>query len=119
MNKIITAVGSELLCKKLEENELHIIKDIQYKEGIIEYLEKENDINFLLINELLPGNIDLKNLIEKIKIKNSDIKIIIFLENKNQELENYLYAKGIYYIFYNNNIEIKQIINLIKNNNEN
>lgn len=119
MKKIITAIGNEILNKKLKkENDFEvIIEDIQYKEGIIEYLEKENNIDILIISELLPGNIELKELIEKIKNINSNIEIIIFLENKNTELENYLYAKGIYNIFYNNEIEIEEIIKIINNKN--
>ncbi len=119
MKKIITAIGNEILNKKLKkENDFEvIIEDIQYKEGIIEYLEKENNIDILIISELLPGNIELKKLIEKIKNINSNIEIIIFLENKNTELENYLYAKGIYNIFYNNQIEIEEIIKIINNKN--
>ena len=119
MKKIITAIGNEILNKKLKkENDFEvIIEDIQYKEGIIEYLEKENNIDILIISELLPGNIELKELIEKIKNINSNIEIIIFLENKNTELENYLYAKGIYNIFYNNQIESEEIIKIIINKN--
>lgn len=119
MKKVITAIGNEILNKKLKkENDFEvIIEDIQYKEGIIEYLEKENNIDILIISELLPGNIELKELIEKIKNINSNIEIIVFLENKNTELENYLYAKGIYNIFYNNQIEIEEIIKIINNKN--
>ena len=119
MKKVITAIGNEILNKKLKkENDFEvIIEDIQYKEGIIEYLEKDNNIDILIISELLPGNIELKELIEKIKNINSNIEIILFLENKNTELENYLYAKGIYNIFYNNQIEIEEIIKIINNKN--
>lgn len=118
MKKIITAIGNEVLNKKLKnKNDFEVIvEDIQYKEGIIEYLEKENNIDFLIISELLPGNIEIKKLIEKIKNINSNIEIILFLENKNTELENYLYAKGIYNIFYNNQIEIEEIIKIINEN---
>ena len=117
MKRVITAIGNEALSKKLKKqnNFEIIIEDIQYKEGIIEYLEKENNIDFLIISELLPGNIEIKKLIDKIKNINSNIQIILFLENKNTELENYLYAKGIYNIFYNNQIEIEEIIKIINN----
>ena len=119
MKRVITAIGNEILNKKLKkENDFEvIIEDIQYKEGIIEYLEKESNIDILIISELLPGNIELKELIEKIKNINSNIEIILFLENKNTELENYLYAKGIYNNFYNNQIEIEEIIKIINNKN--
>lgn len=120
MKKVITAIGNKNLNQKLkEENSLEIVtEDIPYKEGIIEFLENKQ-IDFLILSELLPGEIDLKELIEKIKNINSNIQIILFLEKKNQELENYLYAKGIYSIFYDNQIEISKIIELIKGENEN
>ena len=41
MKKIITAIGNEVLNKKLKnKNDFEVIvEDIQYKEGIIEYLK--------------------------------------------------------------------------------
>ena len=121
MKKIITAMGNENLNQKLKkENIFEIVtEDIQYQEGILELFEKDNNIDFLILNELLPGNMDIKKLIEKIKLNNPNIKIILFLEKKNEELENYLYAKGIFKIFYHNQIEIKEIIELIQNNSKN
>lgn len=121
MKKIITAIGDEKLNQILkQENTFEVMaEDIQYQEGILEYLEKDNQINFLILSELLPGNIEIKKLIEKIKLINNEIQIILFLEKKNEELENYLYAKGIYSIFYHNQIELKEIIELIKNNQKN
>ena len=121
MKKIITAIGNEKLNKKLKEEESFniITEDIQYREGILEILEQTNDIDFIILSELIPGEIELKELIHKIKIINSNIQIIIFLENKDQELENYFYAKGINFIFYNNQVQFSEIIELIKNNEEN
>ncbi len=121
MKKIVTAIGNPNLNKKLklEEGFTIVAEDIQYKEGILEILEKEEDIDFLILSSILPGNIEIKKLIEEIKEINSEINIILFLENKNEELENYFYAKGINYIFYNNEIEINEIIELIKNNQKN
>jgi hypothetical protein len=87
MKKIITAIGNEILNKKLKkENDFEvIIEDIQYKEGIIEYLEKENNIDILIISELLPGNIELKELIEKIKNINS----LFHIEGKSDNILRY------------------------------
>ena len=101
----MTAIGDQNLNHKLkQENTFEIVvEDISYKEGIIEVLEKKQ-IDFLILSELLPGEIGIKELIEKIREISSSIQIIVFLEKKNQELENYLYAKGIYYIFYDNQV---------------
>ena len=122
MKNIITALCNSAVNDKLKEiNEFNIIaNDIQYQDGIFEILENRKEIDYLILSEFLPGGYEIKKLIEKIKEKNNTIKIILILENKKEELENYLYAKGIFKIFYNNKIEINDIINLIKNNyNEN
>ena len=118
MKKIITAIGNKNLNEGLQkEKDFEIVtEDILYQEGILELLEKNNNIDYLILSQILPGNYEIKELIDKIKLKNNYIKIILILDNKNEELENYFYAKGIFYIFYNNEIELKDIINLIKNN---
>ena len=117
MKKIITALGNPLLNNKLlEQKEINVIgKDIQYQEGIFEILEKENKIDYLILSELLPGENNLEKLINKIKNKNNKINIIIIMENKKEEIENILYSKGIKKIYYNNKVEIDEIINYIKN----
>jgi len=121
MKKVITAIGNKNLNQKLkEEKDFEIVtQDIPYQEGILEVLEQEKNINFLILSELLPGEIELKELIEKIKNISPNIQIILFLEQKNQELENYLYAKGIYFIFYHNQVKFSEIINLIKSEKNN
>ena len=121
MKKIITAMGNPNLNQKLKKENIFemMAEDIQYQEGILEFLEENNNIDFVILSELLPGNIEIKKLIEKIKLINQNIKIILFLEKKNEELENYLYAKGIFKIFYHNQIGVKEIIELMQNNSKN
>ena len=116
----MTAIGDQNLNHKLkQENTFEVVADdIPYKEGIIDILESKQ-VDFLILSELLPGEIELKELIEKIKGDNPKIQIILFLEKQNQELENYLYAKGIYAIFYDNQIEISKVIELMKEESEN
>lgn len=120
MQVVITALLNKTVNKKLKEyKEIKVImNDIQYQEGIIEALEINKDINVLILSELLPGQLNIKELIEEIKKINNKIKIIIFLEKENENLENYLYAKGNINIFYNNEIEIKDIVKLIINKSE-
>ena len=117
MKYVVTALDNPILNIEIKkEKELKILcKDIQYQEGILEILEKYKKIDFLIINELLSGKYKIEELINKINQKNKLIKIIIILENKKEEIENLLYAKGVYKIFYNNEIEIKKIINILKN----
>lgn len=115
MKKIITALLNETVNKKLSTyKKIQVImKDIQYQEGIFEALEINPKIEFIILSELLPGEFKIKELIEKIKQIKKEIKIIIILEKQNEELENFLLAKGNIKIFYNNEIEIKEIVNII------
>ncbi len=116
MKKIITALQNENVNKKLAEydNVKIMANDIQYQEGILEVLEVEENIDFIIFSELLPGSMKIEELIEKIKQKNENIKIIVILENKKEELENYLLGKGKIFIFYNNEITIEQLIKVIE-----
>ena len=99
MKKIITAIGDEYINKELkkEENLKIILNDIQYREGIIEVLEEFQDINFIILNTLLQGDIEIKELIKHINIINKNIKIIIISEN-NENLEELINEKIIYNI---------------------
>ena len=121
MKKIITAIGNENINNELKKqiNLQVLLNDIQYKEGIVEVLEDYEDIDFIIINSELPGEMSLKQLIQNILEINKRIKIIIFSENKNEELEKYLYNKGVYKVLYDNEIEISDLIKLVNNNSEN
>ena len=141
MIKIITAMNNPKINDELknEKNIELICKYIFYKEGILEILENEININYIIINSELPGEIKLNNLIEKILEKNEKIKIIILIkkENKNNfykikndkkdiknnniEIIKDIKNKNIIRIFYKNEIKIEQLkkYNQIKNNNEN
>lgn len=90
MNKILTAIGNPEITEKLnKENNIEInYKDIQYKEGILEILENDNKINLIIINEKIPGKIEINLLIEKILKINSKIKIYLITENKNIKIKN-------------------------------
>ena len=117
MIKVITALANPILNERLKgEREIQVIgNDIFYQEGILELLEKEKNIHYIIMSELLEGKLELNNLLEKIIEKNQKIKIILFLQEKNKERENELYRKGIYQIYYHNQIEIKEIIKQLKN----
>lgn len=115
MNKIITALNNPKINEKLsqEKNIKIICKDLLYKDAILDVLEKIKYIDIIFINEKIPGEIDLENLIKKIKEINSKIKIIVFLENN--ENENKIKKLGIKNIYYKKDINLKNILKLINN----
>ena len=116
MKKIITAINNPKLNELLKkENFAEIIgKDIQYKEGIIETLEKNKEINLIIISQNLPGNIELKELVEEIRKINKNIKIIYILEKENEELKNKLKEININNIYNNEKINLLELIKIIK-----
>lgn len=87
IKKIITAIGNQnIKFDNYKEKINQVCGDIQYKEGILEYLEKNNNVDYVIINEKIPGEIKTENLINKIKNINNKIKIILISKNnKNYE----------------------------------
>lgn len=102
MKNIITAIGNPEFNQRLKENEEYNIlsKDIQYQEGILEILEKEEKIDLIIISNYILGDYDFKIFIERILSLKEDIRIIVVLENKDEDIVRFLNSKGIYNIFY-------------------
>ena len=117
---IITALNNPRLSKKIKEKtNFNIIgTDIQYKEGIIEMLEKNGEIEMAIISENLPGESSFKEMIEKIKSINKNIELIVILKEEKEDLKNYLIAKGIFDIYLNNEISIEELIEKINEKNK-
>lgn len=92
MKRVITAIGNEEMYKMLREQEGISVKgtDIQYQEGIIEALDTYQDIDLVILNEDIIGELSLEDLILSITIIKNDIQIILISkedygleENKN------------------------------------
>lgn len=114
LKKVITAINNPILNDKLLNcKNIEVLKnDIQYKEGILEILELEKNIDILILSENLPGEINLIELL--LKIKKNDIKIFIILETENNELKNTLFDYGIKNIYYNDKITIDELVKNIE-----
>lgn len=81
IKSVLTAIGNLKEHQELKKSNINVIgNDIQYKEGILEYLNESIDINYLILDENLPGQIGTKELIEKINEKNNRIKIILITQ---------------------------------------
>lgn len=117
MKKIITAIGNPILNLKIrEESTCKVLtKDIQYQEAIFEIIKKEEKIDYIILSELLPGDLSIIDLIDKIKEYNNFINIIVILIKENIEIEKTLDKYNIKY-FFNNKINYQDIINYIKEN---
>ncbi len=119
MKKIITALSNPELNKKLsKEKSINIIcKDIQYREAILEVLEKIKFIDIIFINEKIQGQISFEKLIKKIKEINKKVEIIFIKKNKeiNKEINKETEIKkiGIDKIYYENEITYENILKII------
>lgn len=120
MKTVITAVANPIINNELKkEKNIEVIgNDIQYQDGIIEVLEKNYRINYIILSDILIGEGNLINLIKKINYINKEIKILIILTNGNKKTYDDLVSCGIEKIFYNNEVEIKEIIKIINEENE-
>ena len=129
MKKIITAINNPVINEKLKNEKIEVIgKDIQYKEGILEILENNKEINFILINEKLPGEIKNEELINRIKKINKNIELIFFIKkenrkniniNENKIVENEKLKQKIKIISYEKEIKIESFLNFILYGEEN
>ena len=95
MQKVLTAIGS------LELNERLI----------------EKDFDVIIINEDLPGEMKIEQLIKNIKFINSEIKIFFILKNKDEDMEKTLYNENVKKIFYNDEIKFEEFVKEIKDSN--
>ncbi len=87
MKKVLIA-SNKKIDRKLKK-EIEMVSDIiQYKEGIIELLELNSDINYIIFEDKLIGQIKNDELIEKIYKINKNIIIYIITENKKQFIKN-------------------------------
>lgn len=117
MNNIITALGNPILNNELNKiDEFNVLlNDLQYKEAIIEYLEKNIKINYLILSEVLPGEIRIEELINILKTKDKNIKIILIREKGSEKDKNIQSIKNVDYTFFNNEVDITDIIEIIRN----
>lgn len=119
--KIVTALNNpEINLRLKKENTYEIIgKDIQYKEAILEILEKNSKIDLIIINYKLPGQIRLEDLINKIKEKNNKIKIIMLLKEKEKNKISYFRKLGIKEIHIIDKINYYNLLKILNDKGEN
>ena len=68
MKTVITAIANPIINNELKkEKNIEVIgNDIQYKDGVIEILEKNIEVNYIILSDILIGEELLINLIRKI-----------------------------------------------------
>lgn len=92
MLKIITAIGNDILNKRLKEIENYnvITDDLKQESEILDWLEREENIDVLILCSKIINNYSIDDFIELVKELQEDIKIIWFnlgienIENMNE-----------------------------------
>lgn len=90
IKNVVTAIGNSKLSNGLKNKGINVVcGDILYKEGIIEYLEKNINVDFIVLNDDLPGETETEELIQKIKNLNRKIRIILISNKKDKSYNVY------------------------------
>ena len=98
--RVLTAIGNDRLREVLKRKGFEICSyDIQYKEGVLEFIEGKGFTDYIVIDYTLPGELELQELVNKILEINPLIKIVIINLDKTVKLSK------VYKCFANNDIE--------------
>lgn len=129
-NKLLTLIDDiniyNLIIKDLKKyNDLVILPDITYLEGIEETLEVENNITHIIINYeiFLKNNLNLHEILQLLlnikknkKYNNDVLDIIILLQEEDLNIKEKLQLININKIFIIKNINSNFLYNILKNN---
>ena len=119
MVNIITALNNEKISRELsKEKGINLLtRDIPYREGILEVLEKTHHVQYVIIHENIYGQIKIEKLIAQIKNKIPTINILIVLTKKETLKEKYLIENKVKYI-YSENLTASKILDAIFSKNK-
>lgn len=110
-------MNNKYLIKNLNDENFKFY-NLQYREAILDILEKNNKINTIVIDEKIPGEISIVKLVEKINNFNNKINVIFFLNKEDINKINKLKKLGVKNIYINKRNNVSKIINnLYKENN--
>lgn len=113
--KIITAVGSDSICKLLINNGYEVIDDIPYQDGVLQILKK-TFTDIIILSEELEGDFDKYIFIDKIKEIDSKVKIIMIVFSEDENYKKFLYSKGIFNIFIDGKSSDEELLNVLSDN---
>lgn len=116
MKKLITAIEDPIFHKNLKERSTVSIwkEDILYPEAILEILQKERTIDGILLNTKILPKEEILFFIKQIQEFNKKIEIIVIIEKQNK-LEGRLREIGIEKIFYEETVQIEDILLITEN----
>lgn len=114
MKKILTALGNPTLNNELKKYEKYdvVCDDLQYQEAVFDVLENENP-EVIILSGLLQGQFEFSEFVLEVKKKDIGSRIIIIVDEIEEETKNLLMAKGIFDIFNDNQITMQDVFDAI------
>ncbi|MBR4110591.1 MAG: AAA family ATPase [Clostridia bacterium] len=114
MKKILTALGNPTLNNELKKYEKYdvVCDDLQYQEAVFDVLESESP-EVIILSGLLQGQFEFNEFVLEVKKKDVGARIIIIVDEIDEETKNLLMAKGIFDIFNDNQITMQDVFDAI------
>lgn len=114
MKKILTALGNPTLNNELKKYEKYdvVCDDLQYQEAVFDVLENESP-DVIVLSGILQGQFEFVEFILEVKKKDVGARIIVIVDEIDEESRNLLMAKGIFDIFNDNEITMQDVIDAI------
>lgn len=115
MKKLLIAVDNEKIYNEIKKEEKYEVynRDIIYKEGVLEYLAK-NEVDVLLTRDDLEGEMIKEIYIKQIKLLAPNIKIVLFAKELETKYLEFLYSNDVFNIIGSNEkCNIEKIVDMI------
>lgn len=116
--KIITAFGNQLLQDHLRQkmpDVEFIYEDLQFQEALLDILKNECTADSLILNMSLDGSYDSRALIQAIRNIRKCINIIpLFKSAPEDDMQNWLETRSIYFVLIDNSFTIEDIYQSLK-----
>ena len=116
MNNTIIAVDNEKILKKLNKKLNNNIKNILYREAILEILKKNKQIKTIIISKELPGEISFEDTIRNKEVKPITEDWLVERKNKNQRNMSSLINTGKIKVNNNSYLDYNNVVDLEKHN---
>jgi len=110
--KIISAIGDDFLINNLPEDKFEITGDI-FEQEILFDLLKNDYFDWLIISIKINGTHSKYSLIKQLRDINEKLKIIVIIDEEDNEYIKYLESKNINDFFENGKFTFKDILNVL------
>jgi len=120
MTRILVAVDNTEIYDEIKAEEKYEVyeRDIVYKEGVLEYISK-NNVDVIITKDDLEGQMIKEIYIKQIKLLKPHVKIILFVKEMDNKYLESLYNNNIYNIVdAREEISIQKLLEYIESNNE-